>query len=167
MEKQAMSPVKGLGTLLAVIVVIGGYIAVAMALHLSELWAGFLFLLYWSMAEEAKPDRIVKAATGSFVGAGTAALMALLPAAIGMGPGMAVFGAVVLVLVYAMIMGWARIAVNMGTMIFLTVATIPHIVGHADYKQIFFGIASGIAYFGGLALIAAAVARRKTLAAQA
>lgn len=167
MEKQAMSPVKGLGILLAVILVIGGYIAVAVALHLSELWAGFLFLLYWSMAEDAKPDKIVKCATGSFVGAGTAALMALLPDAIGMAPGMAVFGGVVLVLVYAMIMGWARVAVNMGTMIFLTVATIPHVVGHADYKQIFFGIASGIAYFGGLALVAAALAKRKAVAARA
>lgn len=162
-----MSPVKGLLILLAVIVVIAGYIAAAIALHLSEPWAGFLFLLYWSMAEQAKLDRIAPSAIGAFVGMGTAAMMALLPPAIGMGPGMAIFMAVVLVLVYAIIMGWAPIAVNMATMLFLTVGTIPHVQAHADFGQVFLGIIAGIVFFGGLALIAAAVARRKATPAEA
>lgn len=160
-NKQAMSPLKGLAVLAGVIVVIAGFVCVAVALHLSELWAGFLFLLYWSMIEEAKVERIPKAAIGAFVGTGTAALMALAPAALGMGPGMALFMAVILVLVYAMIMGWAPIAVNASTMIFLTVGTIPHVQGHADWRQIAFGIIAGIVYFGGLALIAGALTRKK------
>jgi len=156
-----MSPLKGLGVLIAVIVAIAGYIAAAAALHLSEAWAGFLFLLYWSMVEQAKPDRIPRSAIGAFVGAGTAALMTLAPLAMGMGPGMALFLAVVLLLVYAIIMGWAPIAVNMATMIFLTVGTIPHVQGHADWRQVFFGILAGIVYFGGLALVAGALTRKK------
>lgn len=162
-----MSPLKGLLILLAVIVVIAGYIAATIALHLSEPWAGFLFLLYWSMVEQAKLDRIAPSVIGAFVGMGTAAMMALLPPAIGMGPGMGVFMAVVLVLVYAIIMGWAPIAVNMATMLFLTVGTIPYVQAHADFAQIFFGIGAGIVYFGGLALIAAAVSRKKAAVAEA
>lgn len=162
-----MSPVKGLLILLAVIVVIAAYIAAAIALHLSEPWAGFLFLLYWSMAEHAKLDRIAASAIGAFVGMGTAAMMALLPPAIGMGPGMAIFMAVVLVLVYAIIMGWAPIAVNMATMLFLTVGTIPHVQAQADFGQVFLGVVAGIVFFGGLAAIAAAVTRKKATPAEA
>ncbi|MGH6782543.1 MAG: hypothetical protein ACREB5_10630 [Sphingomonadaceae bacterium] len=167
MDKPAMSPLKGLGVLLGVIVVIAGFIAVAVALHLSELWAGFLFLLYWSMVEHAKPERIRASAIGAFVGTGTAALMALAPAALGAGPGMALFMGVVLLLVYAIIMGWAPIAVNMATMIFLTVGTIPHVQGipgvspGADWRQVAFGIIAGIIYFGGLALVAGALTKKK------
>lgn len=167
MEKQAMSPVKGLLILLAVIVVVAAYIAAAAALHLSEAWAGFLFLLYWSMVEEARPDRLPRSAIGAFVGAGTAALMALLPPVMGMGPGMAIFLGVVLLLVYAIIMGWAPIAVNMATMLFLTVGTIPQVQGHADFPQIFLGIMAGIAFFGGLALIAGALTRKKVAPVEA
>lgn len=167
MEKPAMSPLKGLAILLAVIVVIAGYIAVAVALHLSEMWAGFLFLLYWSMVEQAKPERLLASIIGAFIGAGTAALMALLPPAIGIGPGMGIFLVVVLVLVYAIIMGLAPIAVNMATMLFLTAGTIPHVQSHADFQQIFLGIAAGIVYFGGLALVAGALTRKKAAPAEA
>ncbi|AGH48802.1 hypothetical protein G432_05375 [Sphingomonas sp. MM-1] len=160
-DKAAMSPVKGLLILLAVIVVLAGYIAAVAALHLSEAWAGFLFLLYWSMVEQARVDRLAKSIIGAFVGAGTAAMMALLPPLMGAGPGMALFLAVVLLLVYAIIMGWAPIAVNMATMIFLTVGTVPHVQANADFLQIFYGIAAGIVYFGGLALIAGALSKKK------
>lgn len=167
MEKTAMSPVKGLGVLVAVVVVIAGYIALTVALHLTEIWAGFLFLLYWSMVEEAKPERLPKSIIGAFIGTATAALMALLPPTIGMGPGMAVFMGVVLLLVYALIMGWAPIAVNMATMLFLTAGTIPHVQGHADFPQMIYGIAAGIVYFGGLALVAKALGRKKAVAVEA
>lgn len=165
MENAKMSPGKGLLILLAVIVVIGIYIAITAALGLTDFWAGFLFLLYWSMVEGAKPERLVPSIVGAFVGMGTAAMMVLLPPLLGEGTGMAVFGVTVLVLVYAVIMGWAPVAVNASTMLFLTVGTVPHIEGNADYGQIFLGIISGIVFFGGLALIATAFARKKATTA--
>lgn len=167
MEKAKMSPGKALLVLLAVIVVIGIYIAIATILNLTEMWAGFLFLLYWSLMEEAKPERLTPSIIGAFVGMGTASMMALLPPLLGMGPGMAVFGVTVLVLVYAIIIGWAPVAVNAATMLFLTVGTVPHLEANANYGQIFLGIIAGIVYFGGLALIAATVTRKKAAPAQA
>lgn len=167
MQKQSVSPVKGLVILLAVVVVIAGYVAAAVALHLTEMWAGFLFLLYWSMVEEAKPERLPKAVVGAFVGTAAAAALVLLPPAIGMGPGMAVALGFILLLIYAIIMGWVPVAVNMATMLFLTAGTIPHVQGSANFTQIFLGIAAGIAYFGGLALLAAAFARRKAAPVEA
>ncbi|MFO1466079.1 MAG: hypothetical protein U1F35_06520 [Steroidobacteraceae bacterium] len=161
MDTPKVTPAKGLLHLLAVIVVIGIFVALAMAVRLSEMWAGFLFLLYWSMAEGAKPQRILPSAIGAFVGMGTASMMVLLPPLVGRGPGIGLFAVTVLVLVYALIVGWASIAVNMATMLFLTVGTIPHLEANASYGQIFLGMGAGIIYFCGLALAATFFTRRK------
>jgi len=158
---KAMSPVMGLGIVLAVVVVVGAYVGLNMALGITEGWAGFLFLLCWSMIEKSSMDRFAHALVGALIGAGTAALMKLGPAM--MGPaGMALFLGAVLLLIYAIVMGWFALGVNTTTMVFLTVGTIPYVEQGAEPAGIFLGIASGAVFFGALGLIAAQVSKRRS-----
>ncbi len=157
---KGMSPVMGLGILLAVIVVVGAYIGLNMALGIGEGWAGFLFLLSWTMIEKGSMERFPHALLGALVGAGAAAIFKLAPETMGQN-GMFLFLGVVLLLTYSIIMGWAPIAVNTTTMIFLTVGTIPYVHGGVDVTGMFLGIASGALFFGALGLIATLVGKRK------
>lgn len=161
---KAMSPLMGLGILLAVIVVVAAYIGLNMALGIAEGWAGFLFLLCWSMIEKGSLDRFAHALVGALVGAGTAALFKLGPEIWGQA-GMIAFLGVVLLLVYAIIMGWAPIAVNTTTMIYLTVGTIPYLHEGVNVVGMFLGIASGALFFGALGLVGAQIGKRRARAA--
>ena len=157
-----VSPLKALGILGAVIIVVAGFIALLTLLDNHETWAGFLFLLHWTMGEGAKPEALPRSITGSLVGLGTASLLVLLPPVLGETVGGLLALAVILVLVYAQIRGQAQVAVNMATMLFLTVGTSPHLQANAQFVQILLSLLLGVAYFGGLALAVGWVAKRRT-----
>ncbi|WP_157215164.1 hypothetical protein [Flavisphingomonas formosensis] len=158
---KGMSPVMGLGIVLAVVVVVGAYVGLNMALGIAEGWAGFLFLLCWSMIEKGSLDRFAHALVGALIGAGTAALMKVGPEMMGPTGGMVLFLGVVLLLIYAIVMGWFALGVNTTTMVFLTVGTIPYVEKGAEPAGIFLGIASGAVFFGALGLIGAQIGKRR------
>lgn len=156
-----VAPLKALAILGAVIVVVAGFIALLTLLGNHEAWAGFLFLLHWTMAEGAKREALPRSIAGSLVGLGAASLLVLLPPLMGAGGSLLAL-AVILALVYAQIRAQATVAVNMATMLFLTVGSIPHLQAHARPLDILSALLLGVAYFGGLALAAGWMAKRRS-----
>lgn len=160
-------PGKALATLAAVAVIIAGFVALTALLGNGEAWAGFLFLLCWSLGEGMRPERLPRTVAGALLGIGLASLLFLLPAAAGPTAGGLAFLAALLVLVYLQIRGHAPMLINMTTMIFLTVGTVPHVQEHARFGEVLVALLLGVGYFGGLAAAAALVGQRRAAARQA
>ncbi len=118
------TPVKALAMLGIVILAVAAFIGISTALGLVSVYGGFLFVFYFAGLCHAAPDAFIPAAVGAFCGLGIAALLTVLPATMGIA-GMAVALGVVLVAVYALLLGRAGLLVNNATMLFLTVGTIP------------------------------------------
>ncbi|QDX80473.1 hypothetical protein B9N43_03905 [Denitratisoma sp. DHT3] len=152
--ESAMTPGKGLLVLLAIIVVVGAFLALGHALGVAEIWAAFLFLLYWAGIEHAAVDRLPACISGAVLGLLLGYLLKMLPLWLGAATGGGVFLALVLLLVYCQVMGWLVVAVNMVTMLYLTVTTIPAIQSGVDFGGAFSALALGIVYFGGLVMAA-------------
>lgn len=144
-----MTPGKGLLVLAAVVVVIGAFLAFTHSLGIVEVWAAFLFLLYWTGIDHAAVDKLPACIVGAALGLLMGYLLKMLPAWLGDMGGLVFVGAVLL-LVYCQVMGWLTVAVNMVTMLYLTVTTIPPIQAGVDFSGAFLALAVGIAYFGSL-----------------
>ena len=151
---------KALGITLAVVLVVAAFLGLCSVLGIREYWAGFLFLTQWGLMEQCKVERLPHSIGGAIVGTLIALTPSQLPVLLGTVPGTAVMFAIILWSIYALIMGWLPMIINAATMIFLTVVTIPEIVRGATSQGIFTGLAAGIACFGGLGLIAAALTKR-------
>lgn len=149
-----MTPGRGVLVLFAIIVVVGAFLALSHALGVVEVWAAFLFLLYWAGIEHAAVERLPACVSGAVLGLLMGYLLKMLPLWLGTAAGGGVFLALVLLLVYCQVMGWLVVAVNMVTMLYLTVTTIPAIQSGVDFGGAFSALAAGIAYFGGLVLTA-------------
>lgn len=120
-----MSPLQGLGVLLGVIVAVAALIGIGMALELSALYGGFLFVLYWTGFCHAEMDKFLPAVIGSLGGLVLAYALKALPLVLAGSAGMVVALLLVLLAIYAIIMGWVPMLVNNAFMLFLTVGTIP------------------------------------------
>lgn len=156
-----ITPAKALALLGVVVIVVAGFLGLTAAFGNHEAWAGFLFLLYWSMVEGMKTEALPKSILGALLGLGIASLLFLLPDRLGSTPGLLAFLVVILVLVYLQLRGRLPIAINPATMIYLTVATIPHVQAHASFTHTLVALLLGVAYFGGLALIVTGVMKRR------
>jgi hypothetical protein len=155
----ALTPGKGLLVLAGVVVVIGAFIALNHALGIADFWVAFLFLLYWSSVEHMSFAKLPRCVIGALVGMLFGYLLQTLPVV--MGPiGGLVFLVAILALIYCQLMGWFPIAVNMMTMLFLTVVTIPTIQGTANFGVLLVALALGLAYFVGLLAVANFVKQR-------
>lgn len=157
---QAMTPGKGLVVLLAIIGVIGAFLAFNHAIGISNVWAAFLFLLYWAGIEHASFEKLLPCAVGAAIGLLMGFLLKMLPLWLG-NWGIAAFLAAVLVLVYLQVMGWVVTAVNMVTMLFLTVMTIPSIQSGVDFADAAVALVVGIAFFGLLVWAGTALRNRR------
>jgi hypothetical protein len=145
----ALTPGKGLLVLLGVVVMIGAFIALNHALGIADFWVAFLFLLYWSSVEQMSFAKLPSCIVGALVGLLMGYLLQTLPVV--MGPiGGLVFLVAILVLIYCQLMGWFPIAVNMMTMLFLTVVTIPTVQATANFLTLLAALGLGLAYFVGL-----------------
>ncbi|HOM15512.1 MAG TPA: hypothetical protein PLB41_19590 [Rubrivivax sp.] len=159
-----ITPAKALGLLVVIAAVVTGFVALTAAVGNHEAWAGFLFLLYWSMVEGMKTEALPKSILGALAGLGIASLLFLLPDRLGSTPGLLAFLVVILVLVYLQLRSRLPMAINPATMIYLTVATIPHVQAHASFTQTLGALLLGVAYFGGLAVIVTWVMKRRAAA---
>lgn len=155
-----MPLVKALLILLAVIVVVAAYLLAAIGLGIHEYWAGFLFLLQWSMMEEMKVERLPRSALGAALGAAIPFVPVWTAPAIGTGAGLALMLAIILLAVFLLILRTAALLINPATMLFLSVVSIPHIAGHVPPADVFLGLFAGIVFFGGLAGAGVLVQRR-------
>jgi len=158
-----MTPVQGLMTLGAVVVVLAIFIAGSMFLGLHDLWAGFLFLLCWASFEHAAADKLFGCAAGAAFGLLLAWSMKLFPGWFG-DAGLMVFVGVLLIVVYMQIMQWAKTLVNATAMLYLTVGVIPMVNAETQFTSAFLVLALAIAYFGGLMTTMRVVGDRRAAA---
>ncbi|HLS99674.1 MAG: hypothetical protein WDA10_06635 [Porticoccaceae bacterium] len=152
------SATKGLMVVGAIAVVVVAFLLLTRALGIAEFWAGFLFLFFWAGIEQMRFERLNFAVVGACVGLLAALALNQLPQLLG-GGGLALALAGVVALVYCQVMGWLALLVNNATMLFLTVATIPHLQASGNFPQMFAGLLVGVVFFGGLLWSAFRVAR--------
>lgn len=157
---EPMTPGKGLLVLLAIIVVIGAFLALNHAIGIHNVWAAFLFLLYWAGIEHASLEKMAPCVVGAALGLFMGFLLKMLPGWLG-DTGMVVFLGAVLVLVYFQVMGWAVTAVNMVTMLFLTITTIPAIQTEVDFGDAARALVLGVIFFGALVWAGTALQKRQ------
>jgi hypothetical protein len=158
-----MSVGRSLAVLLAVVVVVGCYIALALSLGITEYWVGFLFLLVWTMVEGASLPRLPHVILGASAG------MAIAFSAIWATPVLGAAGsgaqiALSLVAVFLLIRQSAKIVVNVAMMLFLTVMSIPHIGSSASPVDLYLGLAAGVIFFGAIGFTASLLMREKPAA---
>lgn len=144
-----LSPLKGVLVVLGVAVVVVIFVALMATLHISEFWAGFLWLFYWAAIEQMRFERLAAAMAGAALGLATAFAMQYVPPLIGNG-GLAMVLLFIAAMVYCQVMGLLTLVVNNATMLFLTVGTIPHLQVNGDFSQIFMALFIGVMFFGGL-----------------
>lgn len=156
----ALTPGKGLLVLAGVVVVIGAFIALNHALGIADFWVAFLFLLYWSSFEKMSFAALPRCVVGALVGLLYGYMLQQLPVVMGPAGG-AIFLVAILALIYFQLMGWFPVAVNMMTMLFLTVVTIPTLQGTANFGVLLSALALGLAYFVGLLALSNYIKQRK------
>ena len=148
-QAKGLHPAKGLLVVLAIAVAVVLFLLLTSSLGINEFWAGFLWLFFWAGVEHMRFDRLNQSVVGACVGLGAAMALKLFPQWLGV-LGLVAALAIVVVLVYCQVMGWFSLLVNNATMLFLTVATIPHLQGHGDFGQIYTALVLGVVFFGGL-----------------
>lgn len=154
---QGLTPGKGLVVLVVVILGVAAFIAISGVLGLPSVYGGFLFVFTFTGLFHAAPDKLLPASLGAFVGIGLAFALAALPPAFGTG---GIIAALLLVVgaVYALIMGWAPVAINNAAMLFLTVGAIPAL--HQRETLMEMALSTGLAVVLAGAVLALAQLRR-------
>ncbi len=161
----SMGWMTGLIVLFAVIVGIAVYIGASSALGIVSIWAGFAFALYWGGILHGDLPEMPSALAGSLLGIAIAAALHFLPILYG-GAGLAIALAIVVAAVYLLLMGRASFVIHNGTMLFLTIGTIPAVAESGDFPGMAASAILAAALFAGLGLTTRALAiRRKRLAA--
>lgn len=140
---------------LAVQIIIGIVLGIAVWLvlatfvfHIHASFASFLFLWYWAVVEKMDFARLPATLLGALIGAALAWQLVFLLAHFG-GPGAGVATLIILLAIFAQIMGWAPVAFNGATTLFLTVITAPLIMGGVNFVDLGKSIVLGAVYFGG------------------
>lgn len=156
-----LSPLKGLGVLLGVIVAVAALVGIGMALELSALYGGFLFVLYWTGFCHAEIDKFLPAVVGSLGGLVLAYALKALPVMLGGSAGMVLALLLILLAIYAIIMGWVPMLVNNAFMLFLTVGTIPALQQDVTLSQMARAVVIAAVYVGALVLLGKKLAAGK------
>ncbi|SFR89628.1 hypothetical protein [Sphingomonas jatrophae] len=159
-----MSWLTGLVVLVGVIVGIAVYIGASHALGIVPIWAGFAFALYWGGMLHGDMAAMPSALAGAFLGIAIGAALHFLPILYGTA-GLAVALAIVLVAVYLLLMRWATFVIHNGTMLFLTITTIPAVAAGGDFLGMMGSAALAAALFAIMGLVSRALASRKKAAA--
>jgi hypothetical protein len=147
------TPVKGLLILGAVVVVMGLFFTLGQVLGVTQLWAAFMFLMFWGN-EKLQFEKLSACVLGALTGLVVAYIAHELPPALGPAAGVALLLGVIAVMVYCAIMGWLTVAINTTCWAYLTVGTIPAIQAQAEFPGLFAALALGVVYFAGLAWFA-------------
>lgn len=146
------TPAKGLLILLAVVVLVAAYLGIVHAAGNEAAYAGFAFLLYWAGIDHMNLQRFVPVLVGSLFGLGVAYALHAAPVAFGTA-GMAAVLVLVLAMIYCQVMGWLPTLINMATMLFLTIGTIPALAAESKFDHMAIAVLLSAAFFGGLVLI--------------
>lgn len=152
-ESPTLSPIAAFGVLLGVIAVILGFLALLVLLNITEVWAGFLFLLYWGGIHHLALKEYPAATLGSLFGLLLIYLAHNLGTIVGLPDlSLPLFLGVICTVVYFQILGKFSLVINLAAMLFLTVGTIPQLA-ELDILNIAKAVALSALYFGLLAAI--------------
>ena len=148
--------------LAAVVVGIGGYIALSSALGIRESYIGFVFVFYWLSLEQGKPQRLPALLLGACFGLACAWLLQYALHSPQIAPLMSLFLAAVAFSIVCLVMGWLPWVMNTPAMLILTVFTIPHIQQAANFPWLYLALAFAVVSFGVLVgVLTRLVARSK------
>ncbi len=147
--------------MLGIVIAIAIWIVLgAMVFHIRSFFASFLFLWYWGVIDHMNFSKLPATLLGALVGAAMAWLLVVLSAHFGT-PGTIIAVLVMAAAVFGQIMGFAQLALNGATMLFLTVMTAPQIMGSVNFAEVDAAILLGAIYFaGGLYLVQRIIAAR-------
>jgi hypothetical protein len=152
-ESPTLSPIAAFGVLLGVIAVILGFLGLVVLLSITEVWAGFLFLLYWGGIQHLELKEYPAATLGSLFGLLLIYLAHNLGTILGLPDlSLPLFLGVICTVVYLQILGKFSLVINLASMLFLTVGTIPQLA-ELDILNIAKAVALSALYFGLLAAI--------------
>ncbi|MGB9331461.1 MAG: hypothetical protein WCB10_11900 [Steroidobacteraceae bacterium] len=143
-----ITPVKGLLVLAAIVVVVAMYLTLNYAMGLTESWAGFIFLVCWAVSQMDLSE-LASCAVGAFAGVLVGYAIQTLPPVLGPAA-LAPILCLILAMVYCQIMGRLKLIVNLTTMTFLTIASMPLVQAHVSFPNVFATLAFGVIYFAGL-----------------
>jgi hypothetical protein len=161
-QEPKMTPTQGLLMLAAIVGAVAAFIGITTLAGITETWAGLLLVFYWGTFEDLKLERLPMSGLGALLGTCAAALTVLLPPKLGTTIGTVIPLGLILLLLYAFIMGWFLLAVNRATMLFVTVASFPHITKNASIAGSLISVAAGITFFGAIATILELITRRRS-----
>ncbi len=157
---------KALALLIGAMGMSAGFILLCGALGNHDFYAGFLFLLCWTVMEQIKLARLPHTILGCAFGASLGyALQYLIGSAVPMGG--LIFGAIVMIVLYCQFLGWLPLIANLSTFTFLLVVTIPYIQTQGNFRDVAIALALGIAYFTPILIIAMHFAAKSKIAATA
>jgi hypothetical protein len=152
-ESPTLSPIAAFGVLLGVIAVILGFLALVVLLNITEVWAGFLFLLYWGGIHHLALKEYPAATIGSLFGLLLIYLAHNVGTILGLPDlSLPLFLSLICTVVYLQILGKFPLVINLAAMLFLTVGTIPQLA-ELDILNIAKAVALSALYFGLLAAI--------------
>lgn len=163
-ESPTLSPIAAFGVLLGVIAVILGFLGLVVLLSITEVWAGFLFLLYWGGIQHLELKEYPAATLGSLFGLLLIYLAHNLGTILGLPDlSLPLFLGVICTVVYLQILGKFSLVINLASMLFLTVGTIPQLA-ELDILNIAEAVGLSALYFGLLAAIGNTVMAHKASA---
>ena len=134
--------------LAAVVVAIGGYIALTTTLGIREAYIGFVFVFYWLSLEQGKAQRLPAIVLGTCFGLATAWLLQYALHSAHMNMLIPVFLAAVAISIVCLVLGRLPYLIKTPAMLMLTVFTIPHIQQAANFPRLYGALAFAVAYFG-------------------
>lgn len=163
-ESPTLSPIAAFGVLLGVIAVILGFLGLVVLLSITEVWAGFLFLLYWGGIQHLELKEYPAATLGSLFGLLLIYLAHNLGTILGLPDlSLPLFLGVICTVVYLQILGKFSLVINLASMLFLTVGTIPQLA-ELDILNIAEAVGLSALYFGLLAAIGNTIMAHKASA---
>ncbi len=133
--------------LVIVILAIAGYMALAASLGVREAYVGFLFVFYWMTFDQGQLARVPPIVVGMCFGLAAAWLLQYSPHAPQPYLVLGLFLAAVAVSIVGLILGWLPYVFNNPAMLMLTVCTIPHIQGSANFPQLFVALGFATVFF--------------------
>ena len=149
-------------TLAALVPLIGALMALSKAAGIAEfMFVGFVFTVYWLGMKGMKAAEFTPALLGSLCGVLLAAILKLLPAALGR-PGLLLAGLALAVSLFFLIQKRAQILLNSAFTLMLTICTCTAFRTRSDFVAAGEAILVAAAYSGGLVLLGKrAVSMRK------
>ena len=160
-ESNPLSSLAALGVLLAVIALILGFIGLVALFNITEVWAGFLFLLYWGGIHHLDLKEYPAAALGSCFGLLLIYLAHNLGTLLGYPElSLPLFLVLICTVVYFQILGKFTFVINLAAMLFLTVGTIPQL-SELNVFDIGKAVVLSASYFGLIAALGNWMAARK------